>query len=110
MSSGGMGAYVARKLREKRILKECRVELIDDGREYYEVLWWEFSHRRWIARVHYQDMGRPRHRDLYLGPFRNSSRITRLLIDLNIKEWAEELESAEKEKKVYGAWDYQAEQ
>lgn len=104
-----MGAYVARQLREKRIVRQSRVELVQKGTADFYI---PFTDYGWFldvyaARVHFMNEGREDYRDLPLGVFRNGSLMSRLLIDRAIRAWQKELADAAREKKVYGAWDYQ---
>ena len=109
MTKGGMGAYVARQLREKRIVRQCSVELVhnDTVDVYIPFTDYYYSFNTYVARVRFQYEGREMIRDLPLGVFRNGSLMSKIIVDRGIRAWAKELADAAHEKKVYGAWDYQ---
>lgn len=112
--SGRMGEYVAKRVRQLRIVRQCRVSLVKSTEEFYVPLFDAYMEYPWNrARIDFTTAsGDPMHHMVPLAWFTGGGFISKLLVNYNLRKWARTLAAERraelKEKKEYGAWDYQA--
>ena len=114
--SGKMGEYVAKCVKDLRIVRSCRVHLEKKGLEVWIPIFdgWLELWKVYRAVVSFETpTGEEVQHEIPLGPFAGGGVVSRFLVNWNLRKWARELaaeRAAErKQKKVYGAWDYRAE-
>ncbi|UDL16526.1 hypothetical protein SEA_ZOOMAN_285 [Microbacterium phage Zooman] len=110
-----MGEFVAKRVRDLRIVRQCRVHLRREPLEVWIPLFdaWLELWDVYRAVVTFETFtGEEVQHEIPLGPFAGGGVVSRFLVNWNLRAWARglaaERAAEKKKKKVYGAWDYQA--